>query len=162
MGQPIERKRLVVSFASIEVRVYPIILGDNPSVEAGAPVTIDWDFTDSGVTSVHKFEKDRRFSRRNQEDLQLSPYQRSTILRRAGYSRTEIHRVIKDVKNTQRQRKASLTRSETTMGQLLGLAQKSLEDAKLAITGSTDKKRKTVSPLGSIPSTKDCIRRQRT
>ena len=36
-------KTTKVAFSSVEIKVYPYILGDNPSVPKGSPLTIDWE-----------------------------------------------------------------------------------------------------------------------
>ena len=50
-----------VEFAFLEVREYPIVIGDNPSVKEGPPITIDWAFdpTTQFVLDVNTFENMR-------------------------------------------------------------------------------------------------------
>jgi hypothetical protein len=47
-----------VEFAFLEVREYPIVIGDNPSVKEGPPITIDWahDPSTQFVLDVNTFE----------------------------------------------------------------------------------------------------------
>jgi len=40
--EPHDKERREVHFSSVNVQEYPIMLGDNPSVTAGAPLTIGW------------------------------------------------------------------------------------------------------------------------
>lgn len=37
-------KRKLVAFSTIEIREYPMTVGDNPSVSRGVPVTIEWNY----------------------------------------------------------------------------------------------------------------------
>ena len=43
-----------VHFATVQVREYPIILGDNPCT-SGPPITLDWIYEDAAVTSSLSF-----------------------------------------------------------------------------------------------------------
>ena len=54
------RGELSVSFSDVEVRSHEIILGDNPAVSKGPPLTIDWDAFKSTMCSVDKYEQDVR------------------------------------------------------------------------------------------------------
>ena len=59
-----------VEFAFLEVREFPMILGDNPSCVEGPPVTIDWGFDPDThfILDVATFER-MRGRRRNTCDL---------------------------------------------------------------------------------------------
>ena len=55
-----------VSFASVQVREYPMILGDNPSCTSGPPVTLDWTYDAKASMSctVDEWESGRDSTRR--------------------------------------------------------------------------------------------------
>lgn len=61
-----------VEFAFLEVREYPVVLGDNPSVLEGPPITIDWghDPSTEFVLDVNTFER-MRGNRRTSAELVL-------------------------------------------------------------------------------------------
>ena len=61
-----------VEFTFLEVREYPVVLGDNPSVTEGPPITIDWghDPSTKFVLDVNSFER-MRGNRRPACDLVL-------------------------------------------------------------------------------------------
>lgn len=63
---------LGVSFHTVEVREYPITIGDNPSVINGPPVAIDWDYDDRIELGVDDFELCRSSEgRRKGEEMRL-------------------------------------------------------------------------------------------
>lgn len=61
-----------VEFAFLEVREYPVVLGDNPSVLEGPPITIDWahDPSTEFVLDINTFER-MRGNRRTSAELVL-------------------------------------------------------------------------------------------
>jgi len=48
---------LSVSFSSVEIREYAIRMGDNPSVSAGPPITIEWKHFNEKIIDIDTFEK---------------------------------------------------------------------------------------------------------
>jgi hypothetical protein len=57
MGISAGNSPILVSFGRIEIREYPYDLGDNPSVSAGVPVTLGWDYTDEYDFEVENYER---------------------------------------------------------------------------------------------------------
>jgi len=51
-----------VRFSVVEVRQYPMILGDHPSVKKGLPVTLDWRHFDSNRYEVDELEEEREYA----------------------------------------------------------------------------------------------------
>ena len=68
-----------VSFSSIRVRHYSRIIGDHPSCQSGIPITLGWDFIESEVEDLDKYET-RRLPRRKTNHLFLSSITRFNIL----------------------------------------------------------------------------------
>jgi hypothetical protein len=77
-----------VRFSSVEVREYPICMGDNPGSFKGAPISMDWDFFASKTLPVDDFELRPR--RLQMQQFYMDPLQRVLILKRVGYSGDEI------------------------------------------------------------------------
>jgi hypothetical protein len=80
-----------VQFDTIEIWEFGMVLGDNPSVSDGPPVSMSYKPWRRKKCTVKTFEY-RRLDRRSKESLRLSTTDREGILRRIGYSRRQIQR----------------------------------------------------------------------
>ncbi|KAL3917177.1 MAG: hypothetical protein SGILL_004837, partial [Bacillariaceae sp.] len=78
-----------VCFDRIIITEFPIILGDNPAVTSGAPVTIDWTAQGEKNYSLYAYERCRP-ARRRRRKLLISVSNRAILLLAAGYSIDEI------------------------------------------------------------------------
>lgn len=54
-GEPNTQPK-TVNFGRLEFREYPIIMGANPSVSEGVPVTIDWDHFGEYDVDIESYE----------------------------------------------------------------------------------------------------------
>jgi hypothetical protein len=78
-----------VRFSTVEIREYPITIGDNLSVASGVPHTIEWDHLqeETRKMNVNQYERKRPTQRRRQgESLILDPQTREQRLRSVGYT----------------------------------------------------------------------------
>jgi hypothetical protein len=94
-----------VDFSTIEVRTYPIILGDNPSVSSGPPFTIDWDHQDAEEIDLSDYEI-LKPEKRTREQILLPASVRESWLRAQGYARSELVEVGKEVNRIKKCRNA--------------------------------------------------------
>ncbi|KAL3916448.1 MAG: hypothetical protein SGILL_005173 [Bacillariaceae sp.] len=78
-----------VRFGRIVITEFPVILGDNPAVTSGAPVTIDWKPQGERNYSIHAYERCRPIRRRRRR-LLISVSNRAILLLAAGYSIDDI------------------------------------------------------------------------
>lgn len=63
-----------VSFDSICIRFYAQMVGDNPSVTYGPPISLDWDYEEMEAIAVDEYERNRP-KRRNVRQMVLSHYE---------------------------------------------------------------------------------------
>ncbi|KAL3928021.1 MAG: hypothetical protein SGBAC_012828, partial [Bacillariaceae sp.] len=82
------QKKSAVGFANIHIREYPIIVGDNPSIMTGTPITIDWKHVDEFDCSIDDYEQQKPKSR-NMLELRLPARNRDEILKGQGFSLKE-------------------------------------------------------------------------
>lgn len=94
---------LSVSFRNISIREYPMIVGDNPSVSSGPPLTIAWDFDELGTIPLEEYENHRP-ARRSADQMTIPKMERLKILENTGISRSEIEKVVKEVNIARTQR----------------------------------------------------------
>eukprot|EP00979_Chaetoceros_neogracilis_P010820 scaffold2612_cov267-Chaetoceros_neogracile.AAC.13 len=85
----------VVSFDRVNVRSYPIVLGDNPSVSKGAPISIDWQHFRQDNSDIDKYEEARQDARRSKTQMRIPYGVRYDILENAG----EHDKTVDDVVN---------------------------------------------------------------
>ena len=100
------RKKHAVTFSSITLRTYDIILGDHPNCKFGAPISIGWDYHECNVLPIDLYEKCRD-KRRKMKKLYLNSGRRRKLLERAGYFIEDISEAINDVQMVQLQRQES-------------------------------------------------------
>ena len=82
-----------VRFGTVEVRQYPITIGDSPSVSVGIPLTIESDYLEEETQrlQVDAYERKRPNQQRRQgESLILDPSTRAQMLVSVGYTPKEL------------------------------------------------------------------------
>ena len=77
-----EKKK--VSFGTVSVRDYDMILGDHPCCSYGPPMTIDWDYLEYEDLNVDDYEFFRP-PRRSLRQMGINYYRRKRILSNNGY-----------------------------------------------------------------------------
>jgi hypothetical protein len=106
------KKKRSVKFDRVEIRTYVVILGDNPGGQAGAPLSLSWEYHVLGHLPVEIFEKERVDERRQgQKELWLGTNRRQCILSKAGYTASEINQAEKDAQLIRHQRRSSYFKS---------------------------------------------------
>jgi len=94
-----------VRFSTLEIREYPMILGDHPEVSVGPPVTMDWEYQDSTFFSVEAFE-----AMKQDRDPKISAEKRNTISQKAGFTFLDIYEATEDAIRTKKNRLSSAKR----------------------------------------------------
>jgi len=98
-----------VSFSSIEIRKYPIILGDHPNCKEGAPISIDWNYFEKNNHALDEYESTRSESRRSRKELVVGPNTRAKILKEeSGVTDERIRYAIMGVNRVRQGRYESL------------------------------------------------------
>lgn len=101
-----------VSFSTITVREYQMILGDNPASRAGPSISIDWDFSEIPTVQVDAFERLRKNARRSAARHMLrSKGNRERLAQRLGYSKQEISEHVRGLNKTRHERRQTLNGS---------------------------------------------------
>lgn len=95
-----------VTFSSITLRTYDIVLGDHPNCKFGAPISLGWDYHQCDIISVNSYE-DARGKRRTMKKLYLNSGTRRKLLKRSGFSVEEISEAINNIQEIQLQRRDS-------------------------------------------------------
>mmetsp|Transcript_646 Transcript_646/g.1023 ORF Transcript_646/g.1023 Transcript_646/m.1023 type:complete len:155 (-) Transcript_646:629-1093(-) len=87
-----QQQQAKVCFGEVTIREYDMILGINPAVKLGAPVTITWDYREESPVHIDDYERSRMGKRHtNPRHFYLSYYRRKDILESAGYSSKEFN-----------------------------------------------------------------------
>jgi len=92
-----------VAFSDMEVRSYPLILGDNPSVSYGPPVCLDWKHESVENVSIDFYEENRG-RRRKMSEMNLNYYARMDLLKESGYTEEEIKNADRSASRTKLKR----------------------------------------------------------
>mmetsp|Transcript_1742 Transcript_1742/g.2126 ORF Transcript_1742/g.2126 Transcript_1742/m.2126 type:complete len:222 (-) Transcript_1742:46-711(-) len=88
---------LQVTFTTLEIREFPIILGDNPALSQGPPITIGWQFMRAHKLDLEKYEKHRP-TRRTYAQMNIPMELRFDLLQRCGERTKDVMNRIKEVK----------------------------------------------------------------
>ena len=92
-----DKSKRKIHFGEVLVRDYAMILGDNPCVTYGPPVTIDWDYVEYNALPVDEYEFHRP-PRRCLRQMGMNYYRRKHLLTLAGHTEDEFKIVKKEVK----------------------------------------------------------------
>lgn len=85
-----------IVFDRLEIREYPIQVGDNPSVSGGVPLTIGWEYDKdaTAVLNVEEYEENRP-PRRSMQDMAVPKKLRNKMLIESGHSRSEVTQAVR-------------------------------------------------------------------
>jgi hypothetical protein len=86
-----------VCFGPLEILEFPIILGDNPAISSGAPLSMDWKPQWTRTINIDLYEEECA-DKPARNTLQLSERARKRRLKKAGYTVNEIEQAAVDAK----------------------------------------------------------------
>lgn len=92
-------------FGTVEIREHAYILGCNPSVKGGPPLTIEWKSMGNSIESIDDFEARRSSSRRPDWMIRKSSTERHNLLKDEGFTSAEISLVVDEIDQIQASRK---------------------------------------------------------
>ena len=92
-----------VTFGEVQIHSHQFILGDNPSVSSGPPVTMNWKSFESGTFDLDEYEKQKP-APRSKEAMILPRSFREELLREEGFSRGEMKIATEEATRIQQQR----------------------------------------------------------
>jgi hypothetical protein len=93
-----------VRFDTVQVRCHEVILGDNPAVTAGPPVTIKWIAFETETISVDEFECLKPKPVRRGPDMLIPISVRENVLKSAGYARSHMVEAQREVAKIRKSR----------------------------------------------------------
>merc|ERR1719469_956146 len=99
-----------VSFSNIEIRSYPLILGDNPECRFGPPTALHWNFIDKEIRAIDDVDPAQVWVVKDEPPKKTQPLsflQRKRILIASGFTKQEIVEAIQRVKMIRKQRRQS-------------------------------------------------------
>jgi hypothetical protein len=92
-----------VCFGTVEVRKFPITIGDTPSCSSGLPHTIEWDYLkdETEKHGIDEYERDHPVDgRKHGDDLVMNGITRAKMLKNLGYTKQELLEGMKQVTET--------------------------------------------------------------
>lgn len=97
------------SFSTLEIREYPITLGDNPGGAHGPPISLDWKHNKrlTRVIALEDYEE-KRSQRRSRQEMHMAGDIRMWRLRENGNSIKEISKASSAADSVRRQRRKSI------------------------------------------------------
>lgn len=99
----------MVDFSTLEIREYPITLGNNPGGVQGPPICLDWKHEEEKTVFVSLDEYEtKREPRRSENDLYIPECLRRWKLLEQGVSMRRMQKASKEADNVRKQRKKTI------------------------------------------------------
>jgi hypothetical protein len=137
-----------VSFGSVRVREYIRIVGDNPEVKVGPPISIGWDYMEREDQTLEEYEASKRGGKRR---LLLSSITRKNLLHNVfGIAEEEIRDAEKEIQKIRRQRAQTvkLTKAgETVEGAMQSFRRKLRRSSESFLHGLTAASGQMMMPI---------------
>jgi hypothetical protein len=106
--------RKTVTFDSVNFQEYAVILGDNPGVQRGPPITLDWTPQKSWKIDLEAYES-AGIARRSTSELRMPSGVREQLIQDSA-TRSDIQRAVQDARKIKNQRQFSLAAAESFEG----------------------------------------------
>jgi len=114
------KKMKKVHFSTVEVREYPMTLGDNPAVSKGPPVTIEWRPFSRKIYQVESHIKLTPCPRRKPLQMAMPLFYRDFLLKSSGFSRREMLEATKQVNIIKGRRSATVRKLQMAQMEEIG------------------------------------------
>jgi hypothetical protein len=102
---PRPRRRKLVRYSTLEIRSYPLCLGDNPAVRGNLPLALDYSQPcETRLMGLEDYERQRGPRAKNQEGFRLSQFARTQVLDQAKVEPSHLRECTKKVRLVQQQR----------------------------------------------------------
>ena len=102
-------KRSGVSFGTVRILEFPLVMGDHPEVSSGVPTTLDWNVQDTEEMDVRTYEEVvRSICPRRGRELAITDSQRTNLLLRAGHSLEDLAEAAMEARRMKLQRAETL------------------------------------------------------
>ena len=88
-----------VSFGTVSIHSHQVILGDNPSVRSGPPLTLDWKPFDTKTVDLDSYERyfEEEGRRRTYAELRIPQGQREQLLKELDYNKRMLRQVLREI-----------------------------------------------------------------
>ena len=107
----VEKPIAKVSFTKIQIREYPIIVGDNPSIMTGVPLSIDWVHVNEINMEIDTYESHRPEAR-SMAQLKIPSEIRTEILYKQGFTKEQIRYGLRQANLVKGQRQKTNERTK--------------------------------------------------
>jgi len=101
-----------VRFNKVEMREYPVTLGNSPSTSEGPPISLGWEYEPATSTGIDEYESTRieggECERRSKCQLRIPSAVREKMLANAGFSQREIKEATEKLLLDKQKTRASL------------------------------------------------------
>jgi hypothetical protein len=124
-----------VHFSDLTIAEYPMILGDHPSCNNGAPVTIGWEQQASQTRNLELYEYTRK-PRRTRRQLHIPVQTRAIMLLQGGYTLQEIGNATHQVSLDRKLRAESIS-SHGNWNRVKNMLDKGILGGVVDMTGET-------------------------
>mmetsp|Transcript_36208 Transcript_36208/g.79256 ORF Transcript_36208/g.79256 Transcript_36208/m.79256 type:complete len:203 (-) Transcript_36208:4-612(-) len=102
-----EKSKKSVRFDMIEIREYPYVLGDNPSVSNGPPLSVGWQSQSQFFVNLEEYD-DAKAEPRSRTEMRFDGMLRVHILQRSGHTMSDIVKATAAVRRIQQQRQETI------------------------------------------------------
>ena len=109
-----------VRFSTVEVREYPMILGDNPAVRCGPSITIDWRPFSRNFFHVETHVRMTPYPRRKPTEMAMPFFHREFLMKASGYTHKEILECTKQANIIKTQRAKTLRKLQMAQVEEMG------------------------------------------
>jgi len=106
------KRSIIVQFSLVTIREYHVIPGDNPSVSAGPPLTLDWEPANTFSIDIKIFEEYRYGRRRHKLQMIMPPDVRVSFLLEQEHTIHSIVRATNDAASIRENRLQTLASLE--------------------------------------------------
>jgi len=101
--------RSTITFGQVNIREYERVLGDNPSVTSGPPLSIGWRYSPSTLNmSIDDYEENKGSPRSSSEYLVPRSIRLATLKEHADIPHREMVNAVRDIQKTKSQRRKTV------------------------------------------------------